>query len=523
MISIFNRALNAIPKRADQQQVEELRRTFEDSGVTVALETIDNQVMYGRRGTGKTHAFRYLETQVLELGDIPVYVDLRQIGSANGLFNGNEVKTTERAARLLVDLLGNVRDHIFEIVVNDEDLVNNPSIVDNLDRLVDAISKVRIVGPVNVGVESSRTNSIVSNENLSLGASSNPALSYSSASQHEVGSSGRSTMAREGDEEVFLEFSPIVNALRSFAGNLGKRRLWILLDEWSSVPSDLQPLLGEFIVRGLSPVSAITVKIAAIEQQSNFRDYCGDQLVGIELGADFAANLNLDDYMVYEQHEERSTSFFKGLFHKHLMSGRGGGLLSDRVLREEEMISQLFSDRRAFEELVRASEGVPRDALNIAGKAALSAGGKKISMKDVRSAARSWYQADKENALQSDSDATRMLHRIVDDVIREKKSRGFLVNQRDSNNPVLLKLFDARVLHIVRRGYSAQDVPGERFDVWTIDYGAYVDLIRTQNEPRSFLPGGDEGDLEAEIDVPMQDLRAIRRAILDLDALSKDK
>ncbi|WP_055553782.1 hypothetical protein [Streptomyces sp. NBRC 110028] len=37
-------------------------------------------------------------------------------------------------------------------------------------------------------------------------------------------------------------------------------------------------------------------------------------------------------------------------------------------------------------------------------------------------------------------------------------------------------LFDARVLHIVRRGYSAQDQPGERFDVWVIDYGAYVDL-----------------------------------------------
>ena len=36
---------------------------------------------------------------------------------------------------------------------------------------------------------------------------------------------------------------------------------------------------------------------------------------------------------------------------------------------------------------------------------------------------------------------------------------------------------------MIRRGYSAQDEPGERYDVYSIDYGAYVDLIRTKYEP----------------------------------------
>lgn len=47
-----------------------------------------------------------------------------------------------------------------------------------------------------------------------------------------------------------------------------------------------------------------------------------------------------------------------------------------------------FTDGRAFDELVRAAEGVPRNALNIAAKAALRAAERKVSAPDVRSAAR---------------------------------------------------------------------------------------------------------------------------------------
>jgi hypothetical protein len=182
------------------------------------------------------------------------------------------------------------------------------------------------------------------------------------------------------------------------------------------------------------------------------------------------------------------------------------------VKREPDLVRVGFTDRRAFDELVRAAEGVPRDAINIAGKAARIAGNDRISVQNVRVSARDWYHSDKSAALQGRAEATRLLNWIIDQVIREKRARGFLVNQKMSSDPLLLSLFDARVLHIARRGYSAQDEPGERYDVWTIDYGAYVDLIQTKYEPQGTLPTED-GWVEA----PPQDLRAIRRAILDLE------
>ena len=185
-------------------------------------------------------------------------------------------------------------------------------------------------------------------------------------------------------------------------------------------------------------------------------------------------------------------------------------LAGDRATGD--FVRQAFTDVRAFDELVRAAEGVPRDAIYVAGKAALSAGDSTISVPEVRSAARWWFQTDKEADVQQQPLASKLLNWLVDEVIRGKRARGFLVNQKSAGSRLILDLFEARVLHLSRRGYSAQDEPGERYDVWMIDYGAYVDLLHTKFEPQGALPTED-----GYVDVPTSDLRAIRRAILDLD------
>ena len=87
-------------------------------------------------------------------------------------------------------------------------------------------------------------------------------------------------------------------------------------------------------------------------------------------------------------------------------------------------------------------------------------------------------------------------------------------------------MFDALVLQVVRKGYSAQDEPGERYDVYVIDYGAYVDLIHTKFEPLGTLrlaerDEGDERDDRDYVEAPTQALRAIRRSILDLAEFSQ--
>jgi hypothetical protein len=128
-LSTINRALNRIPKRAEQRQTDQLRKTFVDSGVAAALEAIDHQALYGRRGTGKTHALRYLQAEVHAGGDVGVYVDLRMIGSPEGLFLGASVPATERAARLLVDLLSEVHESLLTTALDDDALITDTTFV----------------------------------------------------------------------------------------------------------------------------------------------------------------------------------------------------------------------------------------------------------------------------------------------------------------------------------------------------------------------------------------------------------
>jgi hypothetical protein len=524
-LSPINRGFNKVPKRAEGRVAAQLRDTFVDSGVATALESIDNQILYGRRGTGKTHAFSYLAATRAEEGDIGIYIDLRTVGSAEGLFDAERVSPLERTARLLIDLMAAIHDAILDAALDDSDLIEDTSFVASLDNLLASLTNIRFEGEVATTTETETSSNKKGSAELTVSSSPTTVSAHGGFDASRAKRDKESRTA-SGKERISLNFGDIARSLRDIAGGLRARRVWLLLDEWSSVPLDVQPYLAAFIVRCIAPLQEFTVKIAAIEKQTRFRATIDDgPPIGIELGADFAANVDLDEFMVFEQDSERSRDFFRGLLFKHLTAGAED---RDRIVgldHERDLISKGFTGRPAFDELVRSSEGVPRDAINIAAKAAVHAGEKPISTPHVRKAARQWFQSDKEAALKGVAGGTDLLNWVYDQVIRGKRARGFLVSQRFSGDPLLNALFDARVLHLVRRGYSAQDSPGERYDVYLIDFGAYVDLINTQAAPQelslldvAYDDAAEPLERSGSVDVPVQDLRALRRAILDLEA-----
>ena len=402
--------------------------------------------------------------------------------------------------------------------MQDDSLVADVRFTDALYNLEAAVSSVIVAGTVERVSESE--SSAAERSETRGGAQLSPHSASLDASRSKLSEGSDRVLEREtssGHPRIHLNFSDIFTALRAVSGALTSRRVWLLLDEWGSVPREVQPMLAEFFVRCVLPLDTFTVKISAIEQETVFRAEVDGRLVGIEVGADAAADVNLDEFMVYEQNETRSREFFRGLMYKHLSAALTEMQVPLSLKSPSDVISMGFSDRRAFDELVRAAEGVPRDAINIAAKAGLRAKSGRISIPDVRAAARQWYQTDKEQAVRGRPAANHLLLYIIDEVIRQRRTRGFLVNQRWSDSELLLSLFESRVLHLVRKGYSAQDEPGERYDVWVIDYGAYVDLINTKNEPKLLLRDDSAVEDGSEVDVPIQDLRAIRRSILDLE------
>ena len=206
-------------------------------------------------------------------------------------------------------------------------------------------------------------------------------------------------------------------------------RIWIILDEFSEIPYDLQPYLSDMLRRTLAPLNNIVIKIGAIEHRTNLKIQIDNkQYMGLEIGADIYS-CNLDDYMVFNNNDVQTLFFFKELLYRHINS-----LLPDGVKYNDstKLISDLFTQEAAFEELARAAEGVPRDAFNILSVAVTNDFYNKVSVPNIRQAAKKWYNQDKEASVKSYKEARNLLNWIIDTVIGERHARAFLL-QSDEN------------------------------------------------------------------------------------------
>ena len=520
MPSPLNEALIGIRRRAERSDPALLVETFVDVGTLFSqLSTTDNQIIYGRRGTGKTHAFTYLAETRRKAGDITIYVDMRTIGSTGGLYSDRDLPVAERGTRLLIDTLAAFVDGVTAWLISEPSPLPTDEAFSRastaLDAVAAAVTEVKVVGEVETEHRIAKSASSEKQAGLEARVSLTPDVSPSVSQRNASSESDERRLTQRGPVRHRVHFGELARALRGLASALSGRRMWLLLDEWAEVPRELQPLLADMLRRALFPIREITVKIGTIEHHTELKIQTEDGYIGIDYGTDAGADLNLDDFMVFGSDETRATEFFRTLFFKHVRAVMAvEGRQDDYPATEREMTRQGFTQSKAFDELVRAAEGVPRDAIYIAANAAAKANDDPIAIPDIRTAAHSWYERDKEAAVRASPDAYALLLWIVETAIGSRHVRGFLLRQDIGPGDAVLidKLYDARVLHLVRRGYSARDIPGVRFNVYVLDYGCYVDLMNTQREPTGFLDEADRG-----IEVPPDDLRGIRHAVLDLD------
>lgn len=510
----LSKLLINLSKRAEKTDRQVLIETFVDVGpLGTVLATIDNQILYGRRGTGKTHALAYVSGIVRDKGDIPIYVDLRKVGSTGGLYSDGTVPITERATRLLMDTLNSTHEELLEAALNDTFGLNLAEVGPALDRLAEATTEVRVSGTIKeeqaseaAAKESSTTDNKIGFDPTSISGG------FAEKSAAEVSAKEAYKTTQEGHIEHRVHFGQLGAAIQKLSEALNGKRIWLLLDEWSVIPLELQPYLADLIRRAVFPAELISVKIGAIERRSQFQLYLdGAEYIGIELGGDASADLNMDDFMVFDNDEEKSIGFFKSLIFRHVkaLAEQHGTEIPDDAL---ELVKAAFTQENVFREFVRAAEGIPRDAFYILSLAAQKEYGNQISMDTIRKSSKTWYQRDKETAVSAHSHSLELLHWIVDRVIGHRKARAFLLRQGVSHD-LIDNLFDSRVLHLLKRSISAHDKPGIRYDAYKIDYGCYVDLLATARSPQGLL-NLDEGGFS---DVPPDDYRAIRRAILDLE------
>lgn len=147
MPSQINDVFLRLNRRAETVNPIKLVDTFVDAGpLSALLSSTDHQIMYGRRGTGKTHALTYLAETKTADGDVGFVIDMRTIGSTGGLYSDPSVSISERAARLLVDTLTYIHEKLFKFSVDNDKRIDLSQAGPILDRLANAATNVRVVG-----------------------------------------------------------------------------------------------------------------------------------------------------------------------------------------------------------------------------------------------------------------------------------------------------------------------------------------------------------------------------------------
>ena len=512
-------AVSRILQRSERQtDLNKLVDTYVDIGLLSQLQNRNHQIFYGRRGTGKTHVMKVLETAFAADQSLTVvYIDCRTLGSTTQ-FSDPTIPVSRRCLTLFRDVLLALYHGLLEHIVDSPSPMANEAL-GAADELASLITEPLTTLKANkVHIESAKSRSTSTREKAGLSASGKRIFFDGGAdTKRSEGEEGRGKTEYSVEVEDKIIFPELHRYLARVLA-LAQTHLVLLIDEWSSLPADVQPHLSELLKRGILPLSEATIKISALEYRCKFNILRDGQAIGFELGADIATAPDLDDYFVYDRNPEHITDVYADVLYKHL----SGELEQDYLHKEykissgRELASRLFTQRATCAELARACEGVVRDLINIFTKAFFDCQRRSrdtIDKQAVLSSARQWFEQDKAQYL--DEELQSVLRKIVDDVIGERRARAFLLPRELERHPVVQRLFDARVIHHLQRGYADKDNPGIRYNIYSIDYGTYVDLLGTSKEPDRDLAERSEPDTV----VPFDDKRSIRRIVLHKDVL----
>jgi hypothetical protein len=380
-----------------------------------------------------------------------------------------------------------------------------------MDALGVAATQIRVVGETEVEQHRESSSRATRGSSIDLSAGPGPRASWKADSVRERAKRAVDRRLDRGRERPHVLLGPLSGAFQALALAVHPRQVWLLLDEWSALPLELQPLLADMLRRTVFATSGLVVKISAIHGRSRFADMespgtLAGTLLGLELGADTAATLDLDDFLLFRNDAASTLDFYSSMLHRHLTA------MSDRAdARAQQLLAAahspakltglLFATPAAFHNLVLGAEGVPRDFLQIAGLAAGTAYDRQIGYNHVNGATRSFFLRDKETRIPKA--ARHVFGALMEQAVRQRSRIVPLRRDSESNDDIIQRLYDARVIHRVRQGiFLDPQRPTEMYDVYVIDSGAFLGLV-TAGKIRPTADGldsvarfADEGEIE---------------------------
>jgi hypothetical protein len=467
-------AINGLERRAERQDNDlTLYNTYVDGGVLAEVSDTQSQIIYGRRGVGKTHLLHFHGHKIsLERAHSPYFIfDCQRLGSGTATMSDDPNVVGRNYAFELLNELGT--------------------------RLFAYIETLKLKK---------------NKEEIAQGAT----LEFVSRIYRKDGS---------------FDFRNLSSIFRAICSNAEIERVYIALDEFVSVPQPAQPIFAHLLKQIFASDRRVVFKIAGVTFQTKLYAEKDGQGIGMEIGADVFSDIDLDGFFLWDEDREGVMTFFSEVLYNHLAEPLGWAMGRSPADKRNHVTSFFFTQERCLQELVRASEGNCRDLLNILRSAYSEfrrGRGARIGIDHIATAAKTWYRNAKLANLSRGTRDEEFLNFLIQDVIKNKRSRSFMVAYQDAQHPMLIRLLNLRLLHRMRTTWSHPDRPGEPYHIFAIDYGCYADLKGTRSEPRQEIfffaqdsPQENLPPLDSQEVVPLPDRRSIRRIVLSRKQIDK--
>ena len=451
------------------------------------LSSKQHQIYFGRRGSGKSCLFvHFKNNEAKNLKILPIYIDT------------DEIKTLGYPDVLIRLLLS-----VMESTPSSKQwwrriLFCKNRVQKNIDQLRALLNQAE---NRNVTQEDKKTTNIRGATNYGGVNHSNTQGQISEFQERKLDTLERS-------------LSDFKQTLRE---ELDKRKnyssCFVIIDDYYLIKKEIQPDVIDYLHRLLRGTD-FYLKIGTVRHRTKIIRN-DQQTIGIELNEDIE-EISLD-----------STLEDLNLTKDYL--GRMLNSLSDEV-NLSNASSKLFNPD-AFEKLVIASGGVPRDFLTIfvnAIESAISSGrDDHIVPTNIWKAASSLsYQNKLKNLRKEATSDSENLERIFRDLMRfcieEKQITCFLISQEESQtypqiHELIQQLMDFKLIHVIEPDTSAASGRKGRFEAYTLDFSLFMEPRRRNIKIVEFWNYDDSGRRQGVREAPVYSLERARNSLNSQD------
>ncbi|MGY1574337.1 ORC-CDC6 family AAA ATPase [Faecalibacterium duncaniae] len=508
-----------------------------------------NQIIYGRRGTGKTTLLKAFTYAVNNNGCnfVPFHFDKEQAFycQMDRYVSSREVqavnKTKDRAYLCIVKLLKDLNEWFINYATNatvspyDENkIIDTLSLLDELINIGNRkISKTEECGKIET-----TSNTVLKSEfggHVSLSTSK---LRFSG--EHKRKSSTKNKRIFSFEADYILDLEEISKCIETIIALLGWKRLYICIDEFTTIDIGvgytIQPYVAQLLKYLFFKSPHITVKIASVWSMSRMQQRQVNGIrQGLELGQDIFESDELTLDSMFSHCNDDAKHFFNTLLVNYYLMGRSkqdnsplnsGAQLRDCFSSNEDetfhgQLLNILFENESFLYLVCGSQGVPRLFGELLTRCISKTKSRKLPRINPTVVFESIISDYTVNVRQRVQYSSRIFIKI-ENYVSQKRHRFFLVKMEDYNRA--LNYFDGFTATAVIHQCTSEQLPRSirnSYKLFYVHYGNYLESLHEKGL-KNFYETASSADKELYPPLPENILDTINDYVMEIDDLDVD-